>query len=166
LGRTGSTLAIGGKELAMDAVIRTGKAVWAGALRDGAGRITTESGALQEVDYSAKTRFEQKPGTNPEELIAAAHAACYSMALAHALAEDGYAPERIETDARCTLEPADGGYRITSMSLTSRVRVEGVEESEMETLASAADDGCPVSNLLRKGLSIERDVSLMSGEID
>jgi osmotically inducible protein OsmC len=140
---------------------RTGEAVWTGNLRDGRGHLSSESGALDKESYSFGTRFKHEPGTNPEELIAAAHAGCYSMALAAELASNGYRPERIETHATCTLVPQEGGgFRITRMELQVRVQVPGLDGEKLGPIADEADKGCPVSNLLRSGLQIELDVSL------
>jgi osmotically inducible protein OsmC len=145
----------------MAEIKRTGRAVWRGDLRGGAGNISSESGALQEERYSFGTRFERAPGTNPEELIAAAHAACYSMAFANELAQQGYRPQSIETEAVCTLEPQDGGFKITQMRLQTRGRVPDIDASTFEQIAEQADGNCPVSNLLRPGLTIEREVTLV-----
>jgi len=146
----------------MAELLREGGAVWKGKLRDGTGIISTESGALAEESYSFGTRFEDKPGTNPEELIAAAHAGCYSMALANTLAQKGYEPESIETLAVCTLESAKGGgFKISRMRLHVRGQVPGIDEKTFEQIAHEADKGCPVSNLLRCGLEIEHSVSLL-----
>jgi lipoyl-dependent peroxiredoxin len=146
----------------MAELIREGGAVWKGNLRDGTGMISTESGAIAEQPYSFRTRFEHEPGTNPEELIASAHAACYSMALANTLAQKGYEPESIETLAACTLETVKGGgFKITKMRLHVRGQVPGIDQETFEAVASEADKGCPVSNLLRCGLEIEHRVNLL-----
>ncbi len=143
-------------------ILRKANAVWEGNLRNGEGTINTESKALLEKPYSFATRFEDQPGTNPEELIAAAHAACFSMAFASTLKKNGYEPERIETDAVCTLAPkAGGGFGITKMQLHVRGRVTGIDEDTFEEIAEQADEGCPVSNLLRCGLEIEIEVELL-----
>ena len=140
---------------------RTAEAVWKGKLRDGEGRITSESGVLKKVGYSFSTRFENEPGTNPEELIGAAHAACYSMALANTLAKKGYSPESIETQATCVLTSQEGGgFAITHMLLRVQGRVPNIDQALFEQIAEEADKGCPVSNLLRNGLEIEREVML------
>jgi osmotically inducible protein OsmC len=141
---------------------RTAEAVWRGELRGGEGRITSESGVLEDVGYSFSTRFENEPGTNPEELIAAAHAGCFSMAFANTLAEKGYQPERIETRATCVLaSQKGGGFAITSMLLKVRGRVPEIDQALFEQIAGEADDGCPVSNLLREGLEIELEATLV-----
>jgi len=141
--------------------VRRGAAVWQGDLRGGKGSIRTESGAVAEAPYRFSTRFENEPGTNPEELIAAAHAACYSMAFANFLAQKGYDPQRIETDAACTLSMGEGGTRITAMKLTVRGQVPGLDAETFERLAHEGDKNCPVSNLLRSGLEITIEAQLM-----
>ncbi|MBN1460186.1 MAG: OsmC family protein [Armatimonadetes bacterium] len=139
---------------------RTGEAVWRGDLKGGDGVVSTESGLIEEASYTFKTRFGGAEGTNPEELIAAAHAACYSMAFAHTLSEQGHKPERISTKATCSLVPTDGGFKIARMYLRVRGKVPGIDEPAFARIAEEADKGCPVSNLLRPGLEIQREVSL------
>ena len=141
--------------------VRRAGAVWQGDLRAGKGTIRTESGAVVEEPYRFATRFENEPGTNPEELIAAAHAACYSMAFANLLAKKGYDPQRIATDAACTLTVGEGGPRITAMKLTVRGQVPGLDEETFRQLAHEGDQACPVSNLLRSGLKIELEAQLI-----
>jgi osmotically inducible protein OsmC len=141
---------------------RTAEAVWRGNLRGGNGHIASSSGVLKDTPYSFGTRFEDEPGTNPEELIAAAHAACYNMALAHTLDSKGYRPERIETQAICTLSPQKGGgFRITKMRLETRGQVPGLDEATFKQIAQEAEKGCPVSNALRGGLEIKLGAALM-----
>ena len=140
---------------------RTAEAVWNGDLRGGSGRIASSSGVLADTPYSFATRFEQKPGTNPEELIAAAQAACYSMAFAHTLAGKGYKPQSVETHATCSLSPqAEGGFKITKMRLDVRGQVPGIDEETFQQIAREAEQGCPVANLLRNGLEIELQAAL------
>ena len=141
---------------------RTAEAVWNGDLRSGSGRMASSSGVLKDTPYSFGTRFEGKPGTNPEELIAAAHAACFSMAFANTLGSKGYQPESIETHAICTLSPQKGGgWRITRMRLETRGQVPGVDEETFRQIAQEAEKGCPVSNALRGGLEIELEATLV-----
>lgn len=141
---------------------RNASAVWRGKLRDGQGRISSASGVLSDATYSFATRFENKRGTNPEELIAAAHAACYSMAFASTLGQKGYNPESIETRATCTLSPKEGGgFEIVAMHLQTRGKVPGLDDATFKKIAHEADEGCPVSNLLRPGLEIELDAALL-----
>lgn len=141
---------------------RQASAVWRGDLRGGEGQMSSETGVLQDATYSFSTRFENEPGTNPEELIAAAHAGCYSMAFANTLAQKGYDPQSIETQATCFLTSQEGGgFAITKMRLEVRGRVPDIDQAKFEQVAAEADKGCPVSNLLRNGLEIEREVTLM-----
>ena len=145
----------------MTSLHRTARARWSGDLRSGNGQMTADSGAFNDVPYSFSTRFENQPGSNPEELIAAAHAACYSMAFANVLAKAGYTPERISTQATCTLESKpEGGFRIASMRLETRGQVNGIDEETFKQLAQEGEQACPVSNLLRCGLTIELDAAL------
>ncbi len=135
--------------------LRKAEAVWVGELKSGNGTLSTESKALSEEPYAFETRFENRPGTNPEELIAAAHAGCYSMALSMMLKEKGFQPQRVETSATCTMVSKDnGGFEINKMDLHVRGEVEGLDEETFKSLAAEADQGCPVSNLLRCGLEI------------
>jgi len=141
---------------------RTAEAVWRGDLRGGKGRVSSESGVLEDVGYSFSTRFENEPGTNPEELIAAAHAACFSMAFANTLFVRGYSPESIETHATCILAPqTSGGFAITRMVLKVQGRVPNMDQAQFKQIAKAADKECPVSNLLREGLEIELEAILV-----
>ena len=133
------------------AIERRAHATWEGDLRSGSGQFDlTSSGAVTGQAVTFASRFEPDAGgkTSPEELIAAAHATCVSMALANGLAQDGHAPTRLETDAVCTLDQTDAGFRITSMHLTVRGEVEGIDESAFQQAAHTAKDGCPVSNAL------------------
>jgi osmotically inducible protein OsmC len=130
-------------------------------LRKGNGVISTESTVLNEVPYSFATRFEHEPGTNPEELIAGAHAACYAMALANTLAKKGYEPESVDIYAACHLEKGEGGFAITRMKLRARGVVPDIDDDTFFKVAKEADMGCPVSNLLRPGLTIELETELL-----
>jgi osmotically inducible protein OsmC len=129
--------------------------LWTGDLKTGNGLISTESKALFELPYSYQTRFEHKVGLNPEELIAAAHASCISMAVANTLEEKGYTPVQTETTATCTLSSKNGGFEITNMRLHVRGEVPDIDEATFKQIVMEADMGCPVSNLLRDGLKIE-----------
>lgn len=140
----------------MTAIERTATGTWRGDLRNGSGQIDSTSGVLQETPFTFATRFENAKGTNPEELIAAAHAACYSMAFANYLTQQGHTPEEIRTQATITLE--DGS--INKMHLVTQGRVPGVDEATFQRLAQEAEKKCPVSNLLRNGLAITLDASL------
>lgn len=122
-------------------------AVWEGKLKDGKGKFTAGSGAFQ-GPYTFKTRFEGAPGTNPEELLAAAEAACFSMALSAALERAGKPAASIETSAACTLEMIDGGPKITKMDLTVKGKVPGLDQATFAKLANETKSGCPVSKAL------------------
>jgi len=147
----------------MTTILRKAGAVWNGDSRNGKGMISTESQALFEQPYTHKMRFDpnEKTGTNPEELIAAAHAACFSMALASILKKNGYDPEQIETSATITLMSESGKNEITDMNLHVRAFVPGLKEASFRDLISAADEHCPVSNLLREGLDIKIETELL-----
>jgi osmotically inducible protein OsmC len=140
---------------------RTAESIWKGDLRNGSGRISTFSKALSDVEYGFVTRFENEPGTNPEELIAAAHAACFNMALASTLKNNGYEPDQLKTKGTCTIASKEGGgWKITNMHLDVQGIVPELAEDEFQQIIQQADQGCPVSNLLRPGVSIEIDASL------
>lgn len=127
--------------------VRTATAKWEGALRDGAGAMALGSGAF-EGRYSYRSRFEEGPGTNPEELIGAAHAGCFSMALANMLAQAGHAPQRVSTTARVHFEPVDGAPTITRIELEAEGDVPGLDEGEFQRHADEAKASCPVSRAL------------------
>lgn len=129
--------------------------LWTGDLKNGNGLISTESKALFEAPYTAGGRFEEEVGLNPEELIAAAHAACFSMAVANTLKQEGFEPVRTDTTATCTLASKNGGKEITKMRLHVRGEVPGIDEGTFTRLVMEADQNSPVSNLLRDGLEIE-----------
>ena len=133
---------------------RKALAVWQGGLKDGKGRITTDSGVLAETQYSFSTRFEEGIGTNPEELIAAAHAGCFSMALSGQLGTAGLTAERIQTQAAVTLDKDGAGFAITAVHLELTARVPGASEEAFQKAADAAKEGCPVSRLLRATITL------------
>ncbi len=133
---------------------RKGSAVWTGGLKDGKGTVSTASGVLKETQYSFSTRFENGIGTNPEELIAAAHAGCFSMALSAQLGNDNLKPERIETTATVTLEKQDAGFAITTVHLDVTARIPGATEEAFRKSAEAAKAGCPVSKLLNAKITM------------
>ena len=136
--------------------------LWTGDLKNGKGLISTESRVIFELPYSYQTRFGDEEGLNPEELIAAAHASCFSMAVASTLAKNGYTPVQTETTATCTLVlKPEGGPEITHMLLHVRCEVPDIEEATFNRLVMEADQGCPVSNLLRPGLNIEITTDLI-----
>ena len=134
---------------------RKGSAIWQGGLRDGKGTISTESGVLNGTQYSFSTRFESGAGTNPEELIAAAHAGCFTMALSKQLEDAGMKPEGINTTAEVTLEKTDAGFTITKVHLDVTARVTGGDRAAFETAANNAKAGCPVSRLLKAEITME-----------
>lgn len=134
---------------------RKGSAVWRGGLKDGKGTVSTESGALSDKQYSFSTRFEQGTGTNPEELIGAAHAGCFSMALSGQLNQAGLNPESIQTTATVNLEKSDAGFSITAIHLDVRAKVPGATQQAFETAANNAKSGCPVSRLFNAQITME-----------
>ena len=136
-------------------------AVWEGGAKDGKGTFRAASGAFNS-DYSVPTRFAGEPGTNPEELLAAAHAACFSMALGLGLEKSGTPATRIATNASCSIERAGDGYRITTMRLEVRGTVPGIDEAAFRKAAEAAKNGCPVSNAIMNNVTMELDARLES----
>src|SRR6187549_1340214 len=123
-------------------MVRKGRAVWRGTGKDGTGDLTTDSGVLSHTPYSFKTRFEDTPGTNPEELLAAAHAGCFTMALAFQLQQAGFTPDSLETTAAVSLAPAPaGGFKITRSALTLKASVPGLDQAKFDELAEAAEKG-------------------------
>jgi osmotically inducible protein OsmC len=145
----------------MAEIYRKAGVIWSGDLKEGSGLLSTESQVLYEQPITYSMRFEDAPGTNPEELIAAAHAACFSMALASTLKKNGYEPRRTDTSATCTLASKNGGgHEITAMELHVRGDVPGIDQDTFEQMVQEADKGCPVSNLLRDGLQIKITTTL------
>ncbi len=134
---------------------RNASAVWKGGLKDGKGTISTDSGVLSETQYSFTTRFEEGKGTNPEELIAAAHAGCFSMALSGQLGNAGLTAESIKTTASVQLEKTDAGFTITSVHLDVAARVPGADQQAFETAANNAKAGCPVSRVLNAQITMD-----------
>lgn len=134
---------------------RTGSAVWQGGLKDGKGSISTQSGALAEYPYGFAARFEGKPGTNPEELIGAAHAGCFTMALSLILGEAGLKADRMETSADVTLDKVDDGFAITSVHLTLKAKIPGADQAKFEELTNKAKVGCPVSKVLNTKITLD-----------
>jgi osmotically inducible protein OsmC len=139
---------------------RTAVAVWRGGLKDGRGTISTQSGVLRDSQYSFSTRFENGIGTNPEELIAAAHAGCFTMALSAQLDGFGNKPDEINTNAVVTMEKTEDGPTVTKIHLTTRARVPGIERERFDELAKKAKEGCPISRLL-KAAEITLDAQLV-----
>lgn len=128
---------------------------WEGSLRDGKGTISTGSGALKAQPYGFKTRFEDQPGTNPEELIGGAHAGCFSMAFSMILGNQGFTPERIDTKAKVTLEKDGDGFSITKVHLEMSAKIPDIDDSRFQELAQAAKAGCPVSKVLSADISLD-----------
>lgn len=133
---------------------KTASAVWQGDLKSGKGTISTQSGALNDNPYGFNTRFEDTPGTNPEELIGAAHASCFSMALSMMLGQAGLTAERIDTKAEVTLDKVGEGFSITAIALTLKARVPGADENQFQQIANQAKEGCPVSKVLNAQISL------------
>lgn len=134
---------------------RKASAQWSGGLKDGKGTISTDSGVLADTQYSFGTRFEEGKGTNPEELIAAAHAGCFAMALSGQLDNAGMKAERINTIATVTLEKTDAGFTVTSVHLDVNVRIPGADRRAFETAANNAKTGCPISRLLNTKITMD-----------
>jgi len=138
---------------------RKASAIWQGDLKQGKGTISTESGAMKETQYSFSTRFENGVGTNPEELIAAAHAGCFSMALSAELGKAGMNPNRIETTATVTMEKIEAGWTVTGIHLETVANVPGADAAAFARVADAAKAGCPISRLLKANITLNAKLS-------
>ena len=136
-------------------MIRKANAIWTGDLKSGKGTMSVPSGVLDAAAYTFATRFEDRPGTNPEELVAAAHAGCFSMALAAELGKAGFRPERVETTAAVTLDTVEGKPTVTRSQLTVKARVPGADRARFLEIANGAKAGCPISRLLRAEITLE-----------
>jgi len=134
---------------------RTASAHWSGGLKDGKGTVSTQSGVLNQTQYSFSTRFENGAGTNPEELIAAAHAGCFSMALSAQLGSAGMTAESIDTKATLTMDKTDAGFTITSVHLDVKVRIPGADQAKFDEAAQNAKKGCPVSRVLNADITMD-----------
>jgi lipoyl-dependent peroxiredoxin len=134
---------------------RKAQAIWNGSGKDGQGKLATESGVLQDTQYSWKTRFADGKGTNPEELIAAAHAGCFSMALAFALGKNGHEAKEIRTEAALSFEQQDGGFAITAVHLDLTATIPGIDEAAFRRIAEEAKNGCPVSKVLKAQITLD-----------
>jgi osmotically inducible protein OsmC len=132
-----------------------GSAAWSGGIKDGKGSISTKSGALKDYPYGFASRFEGKPGSNPEELIGAAHAACFTMALSLILGEAGLTADKMETQADVTLTKQADGFAITAVKLTLKAKIRGADNAKFQELAAKAKAGCPVSKLLKAEITLE-----------
>ena len=137
---------------------RTASAVWNGSLKEGRGTITTQSGVLSDAPYSFVTRFENGKGTNPEELIAAAHAGCFTMALSAQLGTMNFTPQSLRTSAKLTLEKLDAGWTISKIHLDVSARVPGISASAFESAAASAKASCPVSRLLKAEITMDANL--------
>ncbi|HLI92142.1 MAG TPA: OsmC family protein [Puia sp.] len=134
---------------------RTATAVWNGSGKDGKGNLTTQSTTLKQTQYSYKSRFEEGVGTNPEELIAAAHAGCYAMALAFALQNAGFTPDSLETTSTITLDVSGQAPTITASHLVLKAKIPGISKDKFQELAHGAEKGCPVTRVLKAEVSLE-----------
>ena len=141
---------------------KTARATWDGDLMDGSGQVSTDSGALSEESISWSARAEDAEGVSPEELIAAAHASCVSMALSHALAEGGHAPTRLESSATATFDKTEAGFRMTKIQLQIEGEVDGIDDAAFREAAEGAKDNCPVSKALEGNVEISVDAKLTS----
>ncbi|WP_207622601.1 OsmC family protein [Falsiroseomonas algicola] len=139
----------------MASIIRSASAHWTGGGKDGTGSISSESGVLKEAPYGFNARFGDGRGTNPEELIGAAHAGCFTMALAFRLAKEGLTAESLDTTAKVAMEKEGEGFRIARVALTLRAKVPGTDEATFKALAEEAKAGCPVSKLLKAEITLE-----------
>jgi osmotically inducible protein OsmC len=134
---------------------RTGTAIWNGGLKDGKGRLSTQSGVLNNTQYGFSSRFENGVGTNPEELIAAAHAGCFTMALSAQLGEAGITADSLQTKAEVTLDKADGGFAISAIHLQLTARIPNVDRAAFDAAAQRAKEGCPVSKVLNATITLD-----------
>lgn len=139
-------------------MIRKARAVWNGIGRDGSGHLSSDSGVLARTPYSFKTRFENEKGTNPEELIAAAHAGCFTMALAFGLQRAGFTPKELSTEAAVSLEPEGAGFRISRSALTLRASVPNLDQATFTRLAQDAEKNCPVSKALNAEITLDAEL--------
>ena len=134
---------------------RNASAHWTGALKDGKGTLTAPGGVLKDTPYSFRTRFESEPGTNPEELIAAAHAGCFTMALSAQLGNAGMTAQALDTTASVTLEKTDAGFTITAVHLQVKAKIPGADKSKFDAAAKNAKEGCPISHLLNAKITMD-----------
>lgn len=137
---------------------RTASAVWNGDLKKGKGTVSTQSGVLKQTQYSFSTRFENGIGTNPEELIAAAHAGCFTMALSAFLGGAGFTPDELTTQATLSLEQVDGNWTITAIHLDLKGRVPGIDRAKFDEIADQAKANCPVSRVLKTDISLTKNL--------
>lgn len=136
-------------------IVKKASAHWEGDLKSGIGSISTETGVLKEAPYGFKARFEGGRGTNPEELIGAAHAGCFSMALSLILGDAGFTADSIDTDAAVTLDQVEGGFAITAVKLTLKAKIPGIDQAKFDELTTKAKEGCPVSKVLNATITLD-----------
>lgn len=137
---------------------RTASAVWNGDLKKGTGTLSTQSGVLKQTQYSFSTRFENGIGTNPEELLAAAHAGCFTMAFSAFLGNAGFTPDELTTQATLSLEQVDGNWTITAIHLDLKARIPGIDQAQFDKIADEAKAGCPVSRVLKADISLTKNL--------
>ena len=138
---------------------RTASAVWLGNLKQGTGSVSTGGGALRDTPYGFSSRFENGAGTNPEELIAAAHAGCFTMATSAGLGRAGFTPEKLSTDATLTLEQVEGNWTITAVHLKMAARVPGISKEKFAEIAADAKANCPVSRVLKADITLDAELA-------
>lgn len=141
------------------AITKTGSAAWSGGIKDGKGTISTQTGSLRDYPYGFGSRFEGKPGSNPEELLGAAHAACFTMALSLILGEAGFTADSLQTTAQVTLDKLEDGYAITAVHLTLKGQVPGADAASFKSLAEKAKVGCPVSKVLKATITLDASLA-------
>jgi osmotically inducible protein OsmC len=134
---------------------RDGSAIWSGGIKDGKGQVSTGSGALKDQPYGFNTRFEDAPGTNPEELIGAAHAGCFTMALSGQLGQAGLTADELRTKATVSMEKVEGGFSITAIHLELRAKIPGASQEAFDKAATTAKENCPVSKLLNATITLD-----------
>ncbi|UOA14464.1 MULTISPECIES: OsmC family protein [Sulfitobacter] len=139
----------------MASIVKTGSAKWEGSLKEGKGHVSTQSGVLSDQPYGFNTRFEGKEGTNPEELIGAAHASCFSMALSMILGQSDLTPDSIETKAEVHLEEKDGGFHVPKVHLTVEAKIPGASQEDFDKAAKTAKENCPISKLLTAEITMD-----------
>ncbi len=142
-------------------IARKASAHWSGDLAKGSGTVSTESGTVKDAQYSFKTRFEQGTGTNPEELLAAAHAGCFTMQLSALLASDGHAPQGVDTEATCEMVRSGPGFKVSTMRLKVTGSVEGIDQATFESYVAKAADMCPLSGVMKGNVEIVHEATLL-----
>jgi osmotically inducible protein OsmC len=143
----------------MAGITRGARAVWQGPGKEGAGRLTTDSGILSDTAYSFARRFGEEKGTNPEELVAAAHAGCFAMALSFALGTAGFTPTTLDATAKVTIAPVEGGFAISGSALTLKAAVPGISREQFATIVEGAKAGCPISKVLACPITLDWELA-------